>query len=177
MKSHQHNSNHEPNDHFTNQLQDAIVSGPLPPPDPALREALLKKLNQPAVTPASKEPTLSAAAAGRRRTFFQRAGLALAPTAALALVAFLWARPNLPMGGFNMAKNEPKAVRTAPKAANSPFDDDHHSFSTGLTPTGPTADKQAGEGEGIAASQEEGDFLKGRLEGNPTQDYRSQTWP
>ncbi|WP_254506971.1 VWA domain-containing protein [Anatilimnocola floriformis] len=149
MKTNQHNSG-EPADPFANQLKQAIAGNNLPPADPALREALLKKLNQPA-----GEPTLTVAAANRRRTFFQRAGMVLASTAALALVAFLWQRPHSAMSLLSWRDEAPPR---AVKRANSALDDDFHSFGVGLKPAGPAADldyreKNAGVAQGEPAVQ------------------------
>jgi hypothetical protein len=77
MKSHtDHDSNHEAADGFTDLLRDAVAGEALPPADPALREAVLQRLDQPSV-----EPALKVSMASRRRTFFQRAGIALATAA------------------------------------------------------------------------------------------------
>lgn len=89
MKSHEHNSNHE-SDNFATLVREAVAGEALPASDPTLREALLKRLDQPAV-----EPALKTSVSDRRRTFFQRAGIALASTAALALVGVIWQRPAL----------------------------------------------------------------------------------
>lgn len=89
MTKHEHNSNHE-SDNFATMVREAVAGEALPASDPTLREALLKRLDQPMV-----EPALKASVADRRRTFFQRAGIALASTAALALVGALWQRPAL----------------------------------------------------------------------------------
>src|SRR5687768_9655937 len=91
-------SNHDTNeasDSFSNLVRDAVNNEPLPPADPALREAVLKRLDQPLV-----EPALSVAVASRRRTFFQRAGIALVSTAAIAVAALIWQRPDLNVIGL-----------------------------------------------------------------------------
>lgn len=103
MKSHEHNSNHE-SDNFATLVREAVAGEALPASDPTLREALLKRLDQPAV-----EPSLKASVADRRRTFFQRAGIALASTAALALVGVIWQRPALERA---IGMNQPQAAKT-----------------------------------------------------------------
>lgn len=154
MKTHEPSSNHEAPDSFTNLLQETIASGSLPPADPTLRETLLKRLNQPAV-----EPVLSAAAASRRRTFFQRVGIALVSTAALALVAVIWQRPNLQVLSWN--ESAPHAVNRTQSA---------------LQPTGARA------GEGKYGDEDESFFAGERyerapfLKGEPAKDQRSDGW-
>ena len=178
MKTHEHNSNHEPADSFTDQLRESIASPPLPPADPALREALLKKLNQPA--PAQQqvaEPMLSIATASRRRNFFQRAGMVLASTAALALVAFLWQRPHLPM--LSWSEGPPQAVQRSSEEQNQKGS---RSFATIHDParTAPGDGDDVltfGNAEGELQIDREVSAAGGRLKENPTDDYRSTVHP
>lgn len=115
MNKHEH---HE-SESFNILLRETIASEPLPPADPSLRAALLKRLDQPASPPV--RPALSVEAAHRRRTFFQRAGIALVSTAALALVAVIWQRPDLQVVGWH--EGRPAAVQadtsTAQKSSSS----------------------------------------------------------
>lgn len=168
MKTHEPSSNHEAPDSFTNLLQETIASGPLPPADPTLREALLKRLNQPAV-----EPVLSAAAASRRRTFFQRVTIAVVSTAAVGLIALI--------AQWRTAQEAPRKIAAAfsslsavqPKVANSPQSTRAEPFGNQAGGVGVSPDSDLANAEEMSAQE----FLKGRLEGNPTQDYRSTVWP
>jgi Ca-activated chloride channel family protein len=92
----------EASDSFTNLVREAVNNEPLPPADPALREAVLKRLDQPLV-----EPALSAEVAARRRTFFQRVGIALVSTAALAVAAVIWQQPLTNVVGLAEPANRP----------------------------------------------------------------------
>lgn len=190
MKSHEHNSNHE-SDNFATLVREAVAGEALPASDPSLREALLKRLDQPAV-----EPALKTSMADRRRTFFQRAGIALASTAALALVGVIWQRPALERA---IGMNTPSAVQREEIRDNEiqplvltsktrPGQGLGHGRGSGERPeneveqgtylsrvNGNSAEQRWGDG---VAGQDPASFSQeGRLEGNPTQDYRSRVWP
>ncbi|WP_425616029.1 von Willebrand factor type A domain-containing protein [Anatilimnocola sp. NA78] len=108
MKSNSHSDDlSNGSDPFSQTLRDSLVSQPLPTASSDLRAALLARLDQPAVTPVS----LSPAVAARRRTFFQRAAIALVGTAAAIMAAVIWQRPaGSVLSWSDLSEPQPSAV-------------------------------------------------------------------
>lgn len=174
-------NDHSP-DPLTNLLRDAIASEPLPPADPDLRAAVLKRLDQPPV-----EPALSVAASQRRRTFFQRAGIALVSTAALAMAAVIWQRPDvltiglsdsspsveLPiLDNFGPTRTASRPHANSPPSSTAPVGGIDKVLTTGVKNYHDTLLPPD-----TTHSVSNGDALKGRVEENPAQEYRSTAWP
>jgi secreted protein with Ig-like and vWFA domain len=108
----QNNQTPEAPDSFTKLVRESLAAEPLPAASADLRSAILARLDQPAVT-STEVPTteLSPAVAARRKTFFQRAAIALISTAAIALIAILTQQPAQRMIGWNDEPAESKIDR------------------------------------------------------------------
>ncbi|QDU31753.1 von Willebrand factor [Anatilimnocola aggregata] len=104
-------------DPFLNSLRQAIASESLPPASADLRAALLARLDQPAVAPA----VLTPAVAARRRTFFQRAAIALVSTAAAGAALVLLQTGRVSDWQLSQVDSQPSAVkRTQAPGATAP---------------------------------------------------------
>jgi Ca-activated chloride channel family protein len=168
----QNNQTPEAPDSFTKLVRESLAAEPLPAASADLRSAILARLDQPTVTSTEvPAPELSPAVAARRKTFFQRAAIALISTAAIALIAILTQQPAQRMIGWNDEPAESKIDRafstvngTREKdaihpeleevpASSSPLALSYDTRGNGRDPRGGMPDKSQGEAHPFARDE------------------------